>query len=130
MKHCDTTDRELKRTVVQKVNKSQENKQANKKTVQWAKKQIQQTEGEFCQRDWVWPQSQRVSSLQKDTTNSGTEELNKMKNTLESIGNTEDHMGIIITEQVDRRLDVPQIEEERGSKYCFLMKKLYKSYIF
>ena len=32
-------------------------------------------------------------SLQKDTTDSGTEELNKMKNTLESIRNTEDHMG-------------------------------------
>ena len=32
MKHCDTTDRELKRTVMKKVNKSQENKQANKKS--------------------------------------------------------------------------------------------------
>lgn len=32
MKYCDTTDRELKRTVMKKVNKSQENKQANKKS--------------------------------------------------------------------------------------------------
>ena len=58
-------------------------------------------------------------SLQKDTTDSGTEELNKMKNTLESIRNTEDHMGKRITEQVDRTLDVPQIEEERGSFFFF-----------
>lgn len=40
-----------------------------------------------------------------------------MKNTLESIRNTEDHMEKRITEQEDKGLDLPQIEGERGSKY-------------
>ena len=42
-----------------------------------------------------------------------------MKNTLESIRDTEDHKGKRITEQVDRTLDMPQIEEERGSIFFF-----------
>ena len=42
-----------------------------------------------------------------------------MKNTLESIRNIEDHMEKRITEQEDKGLDFPQIEEERGSKYFY-----------
>ena len=44
-----------------------------------------------------------------------------MKNTLESIRNTEDHMEKRITEKEDKSLDLPQIEEERGSKYFYFL---------
>ena len=44
-----------------------------------------------------------------------------MKSTFESIRNTEDHMEKRITEQEDKSLDLPQIEEERGSKYFYFL---------
>lgn len=103
---------------MKKVNKSQENKQANKKQFNELRNKFNKQKEYFTKEIEFDLNLKEFQSLQKNTTNSGTEELNKM-NTLESIGNTEDNMGKRITEQVYRRLDVPQIEEERGSKYFF-----------